>query len=58
MQKEYSRIAGVCPLFESVRSARGIEMGLVHSRDLAPRCDHCAYWSGGACGLFLARARN
>lgn len=55
MQQEYFRIANKCPIFESVRSAKGIEIGNIHSRDLAPRCDHCSYWVGGRCELFLSR---
>jgi len=55
MENEYNRIAGKCPLFESIRSARGIESGLLDTRDLSPRCDHCAYYAGGMCDLFLAK---
>lgn len=58
MQENYFRIAGTCPLFDSVRSARGIETGMLQSRDVAPRCDHCSLWSGGRCELFLARGKN
>lgn len=49
------RIASKCPYYESVRSARGLEMGLMESRDLSPRCDHCVFWLGGSCDLFLAK---
>lgn len=58
MEQEYYRIAGKCPHYESVRSARGIESGMLDTRDLTPRCDHCAYWAGGSCDLFLARGKS
>ncbi len=57
MENDYSRIAGKCPQFESVRSARGIESGLLDTRDLSPRCDHCYYWAHGLCDLFQARGK-
>jgi len=57
MTEIYFRIAGGCPHFDSVRSARGIEDGNVPSRDLKPRCNHCAYWQGGQCDLFLAKSK-
>lgn len=55
MEKEVHRIAAKCPLFESVRSSRGIDGGCFQTRDVTPRCDHCAYWLGGSCDLFLAK---
>lgn len=55
MQPEYFRTASRCPLFESIRSTRGVEMGVVHSRDIVPRCDHCCFWVGGSCELFLSK---
>ena len=57
MENGYYRMAAKCPLFESVRSARGIESGLLDTRDLTPRCDHCAYYARGMCELFLARGK-
>lgn len=55
MERDTHRIAAKCPLFESVRSSRGIDGGHFETRDVTPRCDHCAYWLGGSCDLFLAR---
>ncbi|MGI6588850.1 MAG: hypothetical protein ACOX2N_08815 [Peptococcia bacterium] len=55
MTVNFFRIAGGCPHFDSVRSARGLELGNVPSRDLVPRCNHCSYWQGGKCDLFLAK---
>lgn len=52
------RMASKCPHFESIRFARGLEMGNLPSKDMAPRCDHCAFWSGGSCDLFLAKGYN
>lgn len=55
METHIYRMANKCPHFESVRSARGLEAGVLETRDLLPRCDHCAFWSNGSCDLFLAR---
>jgi len=55
MTVNFFRMAGGCPHFDSVRSARGIESGIVPSRDMMPRCSHCAHWQGGLCDLFLAK---
>ncbi|HHZ16075.1 MAG TPA: hypothetical protein PLJ33_08135 [Peptococcaceae bacterium] len=49
------RMAGSCPYFDSVRSAKGLEGGNVPSRELSPRCNHCVHWQKGLCDLFLAR---
>ncbi|MDX9871810.1 MAG: hypothetical protein RBT41_05270 [Clostridia bacterium] len=58
MQAEYFRVAARCPLFESIRNARGIDVGSVPSRDLTPRCNHCSFWAGGSCELFLSKGKN
>lgn len=58
MVTQYFRIAGRCPLYESIRTAKGLELGPMESRDLTPRCNHCSYWNGGSCDLMLARGSN
>jgi hypothetical protein len=57
MTVNFFRMAGGCPHFDSVRSARGLEAGSVPSRDIMARCNHCAYWQAGQCDLFLARGK-
>jgi len=57
MTVNFFRMAGGCPHFDSVRSAKGIESSIVPSRDMMPRCSHCAHWQGGLCDLFLAKGR-
>lgn len=57
MTVNFFRIAGGCPHYDSVRSAWGLELGNVPSRDFVLRCNHCSFWRGGQCDLFLAKKK-
>lgn len=55
MEKDLYKIANRCPQYESIRFIRGNVESFYETRAVGPRCDHCAHWMGGSCGLFLAR---